>query len=320
MKLKKILYFLSLLLLLFSILIYNSFYGNFETTKDDEGNLITNLPYELTGNKSSRTIIVFLHGWPNTFRLWDHIIKNFEKDNLCLNISYPNYTDKLKLSWGMDLREIARYVKKTIELVENNLQSSAGRKRPYQRIVVSHDWGAFLSYLIDHTYKDFIHEFINLDIGIGNKKDFSQKISIISYQLKLAFNFLIGDKFFDFGNYYTKKFLEKFVPIYGISEKDYEKINTQYNFFYFQLWKNIPFYFTFVKSYKNNSPICYIYGKDKDIMFHSNEFLDMLERDKKNEIFEVSGGHWFMEKKENLELIVKCIKKRIVKLPSGDYI
>ena len=65
--------------------------------------------------------------------LRDSIIPKFQKDNLCLNISYPNYTEKLKLSWGMDLREITRYIKKTVELVENNLQNSIGKKKPYQR-------------------------------------------------------------------------------------------------------------------------------------------------------------------------------------------
>lgn len=35
------------------------------------------LPFEVTGNQKSDTIIVFLHGWPDSCRLWDNTISKF---------------------------------------------------------------------------------------------------------------------------------------------------------------------------------------------------------------------------------------------------
>jgi hypothetical protein len=32
------------------------------------------LPHELSGNKNSKTLVVLLHGFPDTMRLWDGII------------------------------------------------------------------------------------------------------------------------------------------------------------------------------------------------------------------------------------------------------
>lgn len=32
------------------------------------------LPHEVTGDINSNNVIFFLHGWPDTLRLWDNII------------------------------------------------------------------------------------------------------------------------------------------------------------------------------------------------------------------------------------------------------
>ena len=39
------------------------------------------LPHELTGNKKSNVLIVFLHGWPDSVRLWDGTNKKYKSYN-----------------------------------------------------------------------------------------------------------------------------------------------------------------------------------------------------------------------------------------------
>ena len=57
------------------------------------------LRYEQSGNqKECKTLIVFLHGWPDNFKLWDSIIHDFEANNLCLNISY-NVNEKCGITF-----------------------------------------------------------------------------------------------------------------------------------------------------------------------------------------------------------------------------
>ncbi len=29
------------------------------------------LPHEVTGDESSKLMVIFLHGWPDTMRVWD---------------------------------------------------------------------------------------------------------------------------------------------------------------------------------------------------------------------------------------------------------
>ena len=35
------------------------------------------LPFEVSGNLKSDTIIIFLHGWPDSCRLWDNTVSKF---------------------------------------------------------------------------------------------------------------------------------------------------------------------------------------------------------------------------------------------------
>lgn len=50
------------------------------------------LPYETNGNPDSINVIIFLHGWPDTMRIWDRIISNLKQDDFfIINLSYPNY-------------------------------------------------------------------------------------------------------------------------------------------------------------------------------------------------------------------------------------
>lgn len=40
------------------------------------------LPHELSGNSNSDTLLIFLHGFPDSVRLWDSIIFNILIDTL----------------------------------------------------------------------------------------------------------------------------------------------------------------------------------------------------------------------------------------------
>ena len=125
---------------------------------DDSGKQIEHLPYELKGNLHSKVMLIFIHGYPNTFRLWDETIEKVEKDYTCLSISYPNFTPELKLKWGMDLRDITFYIKQTIEIVEEKLRTQNKSKSTTEKIIVSHDFGAFITYMFEHQYKHYVNE------------------------------------------------------------------------------------------------------------------------------------------------------------------
>ena len=59
---------------------------------------------------------------------------------LRLNITYPNYSKEETSSWGIDFIPLIERIKATIEKVDG------GQKR--KKILVGHDWGAYLSLLV----------------------------------------------------------------------------------------------------------------------------------------------------------------------------
>ena len=48
------------------------------TNVEDKGELNI-LPHEISGNKNSKIMLVFLHGYPNTMRMWDRLIESLKK-------------------------------------------------------------------------------------------------------------------------------------------------------------------------------------------------------------------------------------------------
>ena len=61
------------------------------------------LPYEVSGNSNSNSMVIFLHGWPDSIRLWDGVIQGLDSDSYKLAISYPNYSKEEKSKWGIDI-------------------------------------------------------------------------------------------------------------------------------------------------------------------------------------------------------------------------
>lgn len=99
------------------------------------------LPFEASGKKDSKTLVVLLHGWPDSVRLWDATIAQVkDEDAQFLNISYPNYHPAETLRFGQSLETIVDRVKATVDFVV------AGR--PMKKIFVTHDWGALFGYLL----------------------------------------------------------------------------------------------------------------------------------------------------------------------------
>jgi pimeloyl-ACP methyl ester carboxylesterase len=279
------------------ILIMSSFFYH----KTPETPNLSTLPYESNGNPDSDVTLVFLHGWPNTLRMWDKLIENLKKDYFIINISYPNLAKGVHLDWGMEHEEIAQLIKTTVLDVESKLQPN---KINHKRLFIGHDWGSFYNYLVDTHYKGFIQSMVTLDVGAGIEHSIKAKISTVAYQWYLAANFLIGGHIGKIG---TKLFV-KISSVYGLTEEDSSRIDASWNYFYYYMWKRPFYYFNLLKNYEPSCPTSYVYGKLKPFMFHNEEFLRSVKKTQ-GEIIEVDEGHWVMNK--NYDVVLKTIRKRV---------
>lgn len=266
------------------------------------------LPYKLTGNASSPYLLIFLHGFPDTFELWDPLITLLSKDFQCLNISYPNFASlKTEAKWGYDFPELIEAMKRTIDKVDltpNESQTIVWK----DKIFVSHDWGCYLSYFFDQQYPGFIKGMVALDIAAY----FNVNFPIFLYQVILALAFLIGGSF---GNFLTRRFLKQ-----NNYRSPWEKyINTSLNYPYYYLWRNIfrsklGLENQYLKNYKPSFPVTFIYAKDKPYQFHNKTWLQWLDKNQGSHQG-VTGGHWFIKKQQ--QLLVEKVKERVKQIRSS---
>jgi pimeloyl-ACP methyl ester carboxylesterase len=266
--------------------------------KVDEAPL-DSLPKEISGNKNSQIMLIFLHGYPNTFRLWDKLIDQLKKDYLCVNLSYPNFAEGVQRPWGVDIDEIVDLIPKTIDAIE------ATENKKYKKMVVAHDWGAVIAYLLDFKYPKFIHNLVTMDVGASFEESVKAKLFIFSYQIYLTMNFLIGGKIGKLG---TTFFINNFAKVYGLSNDDHSRIDSSWNYLYYYLWKKIFHYKKTLSNYVPSCPVAFIYGTQKSFMFHNEKFLNLLNSTKDCEVNAVEEGHWVMNK--NFATVLSIIKRR----------
>ena len=71
------------------------------------------LPFEFFGNSDSKVLLIFIHGWPDTFRMWDNVTQEIKNEYEILSLSYPGYKSSQK--GFLQQTEIAEKIKNTIE-------------------------------------------------------------------------------------------------------------------------------------------------------------------------------------------------------------
>jgi hypothetical protein len=75
------------------------------------------LEYFLEGSKESKSLVVFLQGWPDNNQVWDPLQwKSTLNENRLLFINFPNTTTTQQtLPWGQDFKVIIERMKLTFE-------------------------------------------------------------------------------------------------------------------------------------------------------------------------------------------------------------
>ena len=281
-----------------ALVLYGAWYFVSQTDNSEPLKL---LPYEVKGNTQSNTLLVFFHGYPNTLRMWDRIVSKLQGDYRILTLSYPNFDEDVYRKWGLDLREVVRLAKDTIEHVE----IADGKK--YKKSIIGHDWGAVISILFDSTYKGYATQMMNLDIGAVMSRKLGTKVFSFCYQTYLASAFLIGGKI---GDAMTKLFTNYYVEIYMNTDEIKDRINSSWNYFYYYLWRNILTYKTILEEYRPSVPFAFVYGTEKKHMFHSEEFLELLDKTPNCEHHGIEDNHWVMNKPKSEKFIIDLIRKR----------
>jgi pimeloyl-ACP methyl ester carboxylesterase len=221
--------------------------------------------------------IVMVHGWPDTYRLWDAQVAFLKSRYRCVRFTLPGFDiEKPRRAYSID--EIAQFLRQVVE------RASPGRKI----ILMVHDWGCLFGYQFYMRYPELVSRIVGVDVGDTKGLQYGlprkQVLMIMAYQRWLAYAWRIGGRLGDWMSLRMKRLLR--------SPSDERFVGSCMAYPYYQTW--FGGYPKEMRRFKPACPVLFIYGSRKPVMFHTRAWLDDLRKDPGNRVVEFDTGHWVM--------------------------
>lgn len=224
--------------------------------------------------------LVMVHGWPDTYRLWDGQVEAWKASHTCVRFTLP----------GFDIAKPRRLV--TLDAMVDSIAAVVDTVSPHKPVtLVLHDWGCYFGYQYALRHPHRVEALVGIDVGDVDSKEmklpFRMAAFTVAYQLYLALAWLIGGKF---GDGMTRWMAKK---LNARTERDL--IWSGMNYGYHLRWKA---FFTGRSQgalpFEPQWPMLFLYGKNKPTMFHSPVFVDRLNAAPGSRAVGFEAGHWVM--------------------------
>lgn len=240
--------------------------------------------YRLEGRSDAPTL-VFIHGWPDNESLWRRQAAALAEDYRCVLLTLPNFGAQTVAPGGFDFPELVDRIAATIRHVQPD--GAVG--------LVTHDWGAYVGYLLEQAHPDLVSRMTALDIGghLG-APGLKPALMIMGYQWSLIACWLVGGVIPPLGAMLSRGVAK----VIRVPSRQRAAIRSRYNYPYFYLWRNMFLPWKrgrLLQNYRPNCPVLFLWGERKPVMFHSDRWLKIVS-DAGGESEGIAGaGHWFME-------------------------
>lgn len=226
------------------------------------------------------TTLVMVHGWPDTHRLWDGLVGRLKTDYVCARFTLPGF--------GVGDPRRLRTLGEVVGLLEA-VVDAVSPSRPVT--LVLHDWGCFYGYQYSIRNPKRVSRIVGIDIGDVGSKEMKLPLSMLlftlGYQLWLAGAWVIGGRT---GDAMTRLMARAL----GV-RADPSLVHSGMNYGYYLMYRSallrrhqgdVPF-----------EPVCpmlFLYGRKKPTMFHSDAFVERLDRTPNSRAVGFDAGHWLM--------------------------
>lgn len=225
--------------------------------------------------------LLFVHGWPDTWRLWDAQVAHLRGSYRCVRFTLP----------GFDLSRPARPL--SLEHMVQLFRAIAVRVCPQQPLtLVLHDWGCVFGYAFAARHPELVERVVGVDIGDSNSAAFrrslgrKQQLMIFLYQFWLALAWKFGGAL---GDWMTRAMARAMR-----CPADPAAIGAQMNYPYYIQWFGAYGSYRGLPRFVPHCPMLYIYGQRKPVMFHSGQWLERLNGTPGSAARGFRAGHWVM--------------------------
>ncbi len=235
--------------------------------------------------------IVMLHGWPDTFRLWDVQVRCLKAHYRCVRFTLPGFSDR-------DARQAHTLDELTGLLERVVAQCCPGGKA----ILLLHDWGCVIGYEFCMRHPHRVSGVIGVDIGdtlsLRSAWTLHESAMVLAYQGWLALAWVVGGRPGDWMTRAMARVLRCPSPQAAITSR----MAYPYFMFWFggrKAWRRQ------VRHFAPSCPVLFLYGRRKPLMFHAPAWADRLSGKADSDVVAFDAGHWVMnEQPERFNRIV----------------
>lgn len=239
----------------------------------------------ITDSGRDLPILFFIHGWPDTSAVWKHQLEYFSAKYRCVCVKLPAFTPG-DASTAVDFPELADRIAATVE----DLKTTSS----FPITIVGHDWGAYLTYLVDQRHPTLASKLVTLDIAASLKPEsVGHALFLVSYQWLLIAFYGMGKVLPPVGNWLNRSLATFFrAPHPKTSE-------SRSNYLYLYFWRARflkKYRAALPRRYKPTKPLLFLYGMRKPYHFHSARWLEIVNTHPGCKVVAIQGGHWFQYK------------------------
>ncbi len=229
-------------------------------------------------------VLVFLHGWPDDASLWRNQVAALRDRYRCIVPTFPNFGGAPIESGGCDFPDLIARLHATLATVTTEPIT-----------LVTHDWGAYIGYLYEQKYPERVRTMVAMDVG-GHfePSTFRDAALFVSYQWALASFWLIGGAIPAVGTGLTRLLAR----LLNVPARQADSVRSRCNYPYFYFWRStlLPkMRSRLLGAYTPTCRVLYLYGGKKPLMFHTDRWLEIVEKSGGRSVCLPRGSHWFME-------------------------
>lgn len=223
--------------------------------------------------------VVMLHGWPDTYRLWDGTVAALKDTHRCVRFTLPGFERSHEhRAWPFE--ELMAFIGKVVDAVA-----------PDEKVtLLLHDWGCVFGYNWYARNPERVARVVGVDIGdtVSFRKHagLGVALAVFSYQTTLAIAWALGTPR---GDGIVRRVAK------GMRcPSDYGLMNAGMTYPYWMTWYGRPTYRGALREFDPACPMLYIYARKKPFMFHAPEWLERIRARPGNAVEEFATGHWVM--------------------------
>lgn len=226
-------------------------------------------------------VVLMLHGWPDTHRLWDGTVAALSATHRCVRFTLPGYD--LHARGPLTLQEMTACIAAIADAVS-----------PQQPItLLLHDWGCVFGQVFAAQHPQRVVRLVLLDIGDFNARAYMQSLSALqklgaaSYQVWLACAYKLGALSPAVANWLTRSMARALR-----CPASTESIHWQMNYPYAMTWFGTLGGMKRAVKVQVRCPTFFAYGERKPFMFHSPQWIEQLNARADCITKGYATGHW----------------------------